>query len=249
MSEPVETLEGWYALHDFRTIDWALWQNWDAASRRQALDELVGLQQAWEAVEAAGDGSTGSYAILGNKADLLLLNLRPDLERLHSVKHALNRSAAGRLLRPAYSYLSVVELSAYLAQGSADPAQNPYLKARLFPVLPKTRYISFYPMSKRRQGADNWYMLSREERAALMRGHGSIGHRYRDRVTQIITGSQGLDDWEWGVTLFADDPLHFKKIVYEMRFDEASARYADFGPFYVGWRLTPDTLLQWFAER
>ena len=115
-------------------------------------------------------------------------------------------------------------------------------RPRLYPGVPPRRYMSFYPMSKRRGEHVNWFDLPAEERAALMRGHGTIGRKYAGQVTQVISGSVGLDDWEWGVTLFADDPLVFKKLVYEMRFDPASSRYALFGPFYVGIRFTPAVL-------
>src|SRR2546422_745103 len=108
---------------------------------------------------------------------------------------------------------------------------------RLFPKIPPRRYLSFYPMSKRRGEQVNWYDLPPEARAELMRGHGEIGRKSAGRVTQVIAGSVGLDDWEWGVTLFADDPLVFKKLVHEMRFDPASSRYALFGPFYLGIRF------------
>lgn len=237
MSEPVETLEGSYVLHDFRTIDWDIWRRWSGAQREQAVAALERVVRGWEeATEDARAGSTGLYSIVGNRADVLLLNMRPTLEELFLPKRDLNLSDAGPLLKPAYGYVSMVELSAYLAKGNPDPDTNPYLKERLFPRLPNTRAVCFYPMSKRRQGTDNWYMMERHDRAQLMRGHGAIGHKYHDRVIQIISGSQGLDDWEWGVTLFADDPLDFKKLVYEMRFDEASARFADFGPFFVGHR-------------
>ena len=113
------------------------------------------------------------------------------------------------------------------------------LGARLLPQVPDRRYVCFYPMNKRRYGSDNWYSCPIEERQLLMREHGMIGRRYAGQVTQVISGSIGFDDWEWGVDLFADDPLVFKKLVYEMRFDESSARYAEFGPFYFGIRLAP----------
>jgi chlorite dismutase len=123
---------------------------------------------------------------------------------------------------------------------------SPYIQGRLYPKIPDhSEYVCFYPMSKRRDGEDNWYMLDGEARAELMRAHGRTGRNYAGKVSQIVTGSAGLDDWEWGVTLFSDDPLQFKKLVYEMRFDEVSARYADFGPFYVGKRLSPDELAGW----
>jgi chlorite dismutase len=103
-------------------------------------------------------------------------------------------------------------------------------------------------MSKKRDGADNWYSLASAERSDLMRAHGRTGRRYEGRVSQIVTGSMGLDDWEWGVTLFSNDPLEFKKLIYEMRFDEVSARFAEFGPFYVGERLFPGSLGRCLGE-
>lgn len=236
MSEAVETIEGWHVLHDFRHVAWEVWTTWSARERQEALEGFRALWAEWEAVDRARAGSFGAYQVVGHKADVLLLHFRPALSGLVDVKVRLDKSRMGRILRPAYSYLSIVELSKYLAQGNPDPATNPYLKARLEPAIPDKQAVCFYPMSKRRQGADNWYMLDRAVRAQLMRGHGAIGRRYHDRVVQIISGSQGLDDWEWGVTLFADEVLDFKKLVYEMRFDEASARYADFGSFYVGTR-------------
>jgi chlorite dismutase len=114
--------------------------------------------------------------------------------------------------------------------------------SRLFPVLPHRRHVSFYPMNKRRGESKNWYGESFDSRAAMMREHGHIGRQYAGRVTQIISGSIGLDDWEWGVDLFADDPLVFKKLIYEMRFDKASAEFAEFGPFYVGLQFDPPEL-------
>jgi peroxiredoxin len=237
VSEPVETLEGWYVLHDFRTIDWPTWRRVPPTERQEAVGDLLEWAEAWQAVEEQGNGSGGLYRIAGHRADLLIMTLRPTLEDLLDVKWSLNRLRVADVLTAGYSYVSVVELSAYLAHGNPDPATNPALRARLWPRLPKLKAVSFYPMSKRRQGADNWYMMDKKDRAHLMKGHGAIGHKYHDRVIQLISGSQGLDDWEWGVTLFADDPVAIKKLVYEMRFDEASARFAEFGPFLVGTRI------------
>ncbi len=118
-----------------------------------------------------------------------------------------------------------------------DPYQNEFVRKRLYPEVPKSKYICFYPMDKRRQGDDNWYMLDMEKRRELMRSHGMIGRSYAGKVRQFITGSIGLDEYEWGVTLFSDDMLQFKKLIYEMRFDEVSARYGDFGDFFVGVHL------------
>ena len=155
-------------------------------------------------------------------------------------KIRLTNQAFAAFTIPVYSYVSIVELSSYLAKPGVDPSEDPEIQARLKPILPKSKHICFYPMNKRRDGNDNWYMLPAEDRKTMMRSHGMIGRTYAGKVKQIITGSVGLDDWEWGVTLFSDDPLHFKKLVYEMRFDEVSARFGEFGDFYVGNLLTPD---------
>src|SRR5690606_3880375 len=162
--------------------------------------------------------------------------LRPTMEELNEIETEFNKTKLAEYTIPSYSYVSVVELSTYLPS-EGDPYENPEVRARLYPILPKAKYFCFYPMDKRREGNDNWYMLSMEERRNFMRSHGMIGRKYAGKVKQIITGSVGFDDWEWGVTLFADDVLQFKKLVYEMRFDEVSARYGEFGPFLVGNRL------------
>jgi hydrogen peroxide-dependent heme synthase len=150
-----------------------------------------------------------------------------------------NKSKLAEYTVPAHSYVSVVELSNYLPAGE-NPYENPEIRARLYPILPKAKYVCFYPMDKRRQGNDNWYMLPMDERRKMMRSHGMIGRQYAGKVKQIITGSVGFDDYEWGVTLFSDDVLQFKKLVYEMRFDEVSARYGEFGTFFVGNLLNED---------
>ena len=234
MSDPVQTLEGWYALHDFRSLDWNGWMKLSAAERAKAEDELYGFLAEWQEIERQKKGSYAFYSIVGQKADLLFMNLRETLEELNELETAFNKTTFARYTIPVYSYVSIVELSNYMAKPGVDPMEDPEVVARLKPVLPKTKHICFYPMNKRRSGSDNWYMLSMEERRNMMRSHGMIGRNYAGRVKQIITGSVGLDDWEWGVTLFSDDALMFKKLVYEMRFDEASARFGEFGPFYVG---------------
>lgn len=244
MNEAALTLEGWYALHDFRSIDWTAWKAADDEERAVALDELHVLLQEWGAIEEAGTGSTAVYSIIGQKADFVFMYLRETLEEINQIETAFNKTTFAQYTTKAYSYVSVVELSNYLASGEGDPRQKPEVIARLQPVLPKSKHICFYPMNKKRDLADNWYMLSMEERRSLMRSHGLIGRGYAGKVKQIITGSVGFDDWEWGVTLFADDPLQFKKLVYEMRFDEVSARYGEFGSFYVGNLLTDEL----FAE-
>lgn len=244
MSEAVHTLDGWYALHDFRTIDWLSWQALSSEERKAAKEELFSFLREWEQTEENKAGSTACYSIVGQKADLLFAHFRPTLQELNDLETAFNKSAFGQLTLPAYSFVSVVELSNYTTQPGVNPLDDPVIQARLKPILPKTEHICFYPMNKKREGQDNWYMLPMEERREMMRSHGMTGRKYAGKVVQIITGSVGLDDWEWGVTLFADDPLQFKKLVYEMRFDEVSARFGEFGSFFVGNRLSVEKLDQ-----
>lgn len=237
MPEAPQTLDGWFVLHDFRTIDWPAWKAADEAERQAALDELHTLIGDMDTVNANRTGLFGLYSIAGHKADLLFLHMGPTVEGLIEAKTRLNKTALGDYLQADYSYVSVVELGGYLAKPGVDPETDPYLVSRLKPELPEMSQVCFYPMNKKREGNDNWYMLSAEERRDLMRDHGMLGRKYAGVVKQIISGSMGLDDWEWGVTLFSDDSLAFKKLVYEMRFDETSARFAEFGPFLVGHRI------------
>ncbi|TBL71511.1 hydrogen peroxide-dependent heme synthase [Paenibacillus thalictri] len=234
MSEAAQTLEGWYALHDFRAIDWNAWRALSAKERNAAQDELLSLLHQYKQAEENKTGSTAFYSIVGQKADFMFMHLRETLEELNEVETQFNKSILAQVTVPTYSYVSIVELSSYLAKPGVDPMEDPDLLARLKPILPKAKHVCFYPMNKKRDGADNWYMLSIDERKTMMRSHGMIGRQYAGKVKQIITGSVGLDDWEWGVTLFAEDALQFKKLVYEMRFDEVSARFGEFGDFYVG---------------
>ncbi|KAA9008601.1 heme-dependent peroxidase [Paenibacillus spiritus] len=242
MSEAALTLEGWYALHDFRSLDWTAWTAADDEERAVALEELNAFIGEWAGVEEAKTGSSALYSIVGQKADLVMMHLRESLEELNRLETAFNKTAFAAFTTKAYSYVSIVELSNYNSgEGGGDPMANPHVAARLKPILPKAAHICFYPMNKKRELADNWYMLDMEKRKELMYSHGLIGRGYAGKVKQIITGSVGFDDWEWGVTLFAEDALQFKKLVYEMRFDEVSARYGEFGPFYVGNLLTPES--------
>jgi chlorite dismutase len=240
-NEAAATLEGWYALHDFRSINWTAWNAADDEERAGALDELNDFMKEWSDAEAAAAGSSTAYAIVGQKADFVMMHLRETLEDLNKLETEFNKTTFAKYTTKAYSYVSVVELSNYLGGKDEDPMQNPQIVARLKPILPKNRYICFYPMNKKRDLSDNWYMLSMEERKGMMRSHGLIGRSYAGKVKQIITGSVGFDDWEWGVTLFSDDALQFKKLVYEMRFDEVSARFGEFGSFYVGSLLNAES--------
>jgi hydrogen peroxide-dependent heme synthase len=191
-----------------------------AATDREAVVDAV------KAARAEGD-QVVSVALLGHKADLGVMALGPDLWRLRALQSALQ----GAGLEPTGSYVSLTEVSEY-AQGIPEEM----VQARLYPQLPppdKTAFC-FYPMSKRRSADHNWYALEYDARKALMLGHGAVGRTFRSRIVQLITGSTGLDDWEWGVTLFGTHPDDLKACVYEMRFDEASAHYAEFGPFWTG---------------
>jgi peroxiredoxin len=245
MPEAPETLEGWYCEHDFRRVDWARWKALAEAEREAMIAEATAFLEEAEAHRDAPEGATAIYEILGHKADLMLLHLRPRLDDLAALERGFARTALSDFFSQIYSYVSITELSQYEAASRGaveDLFEVPFVKARLKPAIPPFRYVTFYPMNKARTGADNWYMLPLEERRAMMRNHGRIGHKYHGRVQQMITGSVGLDDWEWGVTLFADDPLQFKKLVYEMRFDEVSARFAEFGTFLLGIRRAPGEL-------
>jgi hydrogen peroxide-dependent heme synthase len=250
MSAP-ETLEGWFALHDMRTLDRRAWDRLTPQEKAKGVVEARDLIAAAEEVTDADVGRSVAYAVVGHKADLLMLHLRPDVAHLHELERSFDATLLGSCTSRAYSYLSVIEVSRHAApEGTAGNVEDsPYIQARLYPEIPaQGGYVCFYPMSKKRAGDDNWYQLDGPERAELMRDHGRTGRKYAGRVSQIVTGSMGLDDWEWGVTLFSDDPLQFKKLVHEMRFDEVSARYADFGPFYVGRRVRPDEIGRWLGE-
>ncbi|WP_010531538.1 hydrogen peroxide-dependent heme synthase [Lentibacillus jeotgali] len=238
-AEAVKTLDGWYCLHDMRTIDWTSWKAVSDEERTAAIDEFKNLLTTWEAVEEAENGSHVLYKIVGQKADLMFMFLRPTMNELTDIETEFNKSKFAEFLRPAYSYVSVVELSQYSGNSSAD---DPKTRERLYPILPKWEHVSFYPMDKRRQGEENWYSLNFKERARLLYEHSKTGRQYAGEVKQIITGSFGFDDWEWGVTLFAHDVIQLKKIVYEMRFDEVSALYGEFGAFFVGNHLAKEDI-------
>ena len=225
---PVEPSLGWGVTHLFYRVD------------RGRLDDPVLTGKAIAAAIAELDAEPFqviAFSVLGNRADFGVMALGPDLERLDQFRHRLESAATGVLV-PAGSYLSLTELSEY-----TENASDEYKQHRLFPRLPRRNVIAFYPMSKRRTGEANWFLLPFEARKELMGGHARVGRKYAGRILQLITGSTGLDDHEWGVTLLADDPVAIKEIVYEMRFDEVSAAYADFGPFTVGLVLEPAALV------
>jgi chlorite dismutase len=222
-SAPVEAVtpsQGWGVLHLYYSVD-----------RERAAAEPGGAKHLVDAVDALrADGHQALVSVtLGHKADLGVMALGPDLARLQ----AFQQDVLAAPLTPTYSYVSLTELSEYTSIEDEERARA-YNEARLHPQLPEKRVLCFYPMSKRRAPGQNWYELPFDERKELMAGHGRVGRTYAGRILQLITGSVGFDDWEWGVTLLADDPVVVKEIVYEMRFDPVSAKYAEFGPFFVG---------------
>ena len=251
-----ETLDSWAILHrmfrfERRRFD-ALQPERRAAIAREAAGFLAPL-----AASAESDVSVAQ--LLGHKSDLMLTHYAKRFDDLGAVQTGFDKCALRDYLEPQSSYVSVLELGLYEASGRihaelrdrglkphspewieafdaaiAEQANQPRNAARLWAKVPQRRYVCFYPMDKKRGEALNWYQLPYEERARLMVEHGKIGRSFHGLVTQVISGSIGFDDWEWGVDLYADDPLVFKKLIYEMRFDESSARYAAFGPFYTG---------------
>lgn len=220
------------------------------------VEEAAGLLGG---MEAGGSKGSAMYSLLGHKGDLLLIHFRESFAQLNETELALERLRLWEFLEPQTSYLSVIELGLYessqktyrsLLERGLEPyseewkagieevlkRQREAMRVRLYPEIPDTTYVCFYPMDRRRGEEKNWYQAPMAERARMMHEHGMVGRRYAGEVKQIISGSIGFDDWEWGVDLFAEDPLVFKKLIYEMRFDEVSAVYALFGSFYVGVR-------------
>lgn len=193
-------------------------------------------------------GESAFFVGLGHEVDLMGIHLRPELAQLDAIERRLDVGVVGSITERADSYVSVTEVSGYLTEdyfdeeAEVDPGRRRYIRSRLEPSIPDAEVVSFYPMSKRRGERDNWYDLPFEERAEHIAAHGEIGKQYAGRVTQIISGSIGFEDWEWGVTLFADDPTDIKELLTEMRFDPSTSRFAEFGPFTVGRRLPIDEL-------
>jgi hydrogen peroxide-dependent heme synthase len=260
-----QTREGWYVLHDAYVVDWPRWRACHAGS------DIMEEAQAWlERAQATAKGDSALYSIVGQKADLMLVHYRESVAGLDQVELSFRRLRLHDYLKPAYSFLSVIELGLYevtagarraLAGRGMQPGAPGWdeayqaevaklttgLDERLYRKIPGHSHICFYGMSKRRGETRNWYALSGDERRAFMRSHGQVGAKYREQVVQVVTGAIGFDDWEWGVSLHADDPMVFKKLVTEMRYDPASAWYAEFGPFYVGIRHKPDELTELLA--
>jgi chlorite dismutase len=264
---PIVPREGWHVMHLFHHVDHAQWALYGDDEKRQAKTRLTELVQE---IRATPDTHLLIFSVVSPKADLGFMLLTPDLQVANTFEKQLGLSLGPEILSPSYSYLSQTEGSEYtttreqyaaetligekaLAEGTPefeaalaefDARMAHYRKHRLYPVLPDWPVICFYPMSKRRNGNDNWYSLPFAKRRELMAGHARVGRAYSGRILQLITGSTGLDEYEWGVTLLAKDTMDIKSIVYEMRFDEVSARYSEFGDFYIGLQLPLDELFR-----
>ncbi len=257
---------GWHFLHMYYQVDRAILGSLATDARSEGRAQVL---QALDRSAAGAPDQLQCFSVLGHKADFGVMMAGTDLKALHKVQIAIQASAIGPALKPSYSFYSITEVSEYVPDGDEyarilkdreglDPESNVYKakvksytdrlgpmnKQRLYPEFPDWPCLCFYPMSKMRTGDQNWYTLPLEQRSELMSQHGRSGMRFAGKVSQLITASTGLDDWEWGVTLWARNPLYLKDIVYTMRFDESSARYALFGPFYFGYIQSPAELVE-----
>lgn len=265
------TMDGSALLHQMFRFDWPAWRVLEEAERQEIVQEAQAALAVMEAGQTEGHpNQSAMFAQLGHKGDLLFVHFRETMEDLAKLERDMARLRLSDYLEPMESYVSVVELGLYessakiyaqLAGEGVEPhsevwnqrvaevvaRQASAMAMRLFPAIPEGKYLCFYPMDRKRGEEVNWYTQSMAERQRMMHDHGMIGRRYAGQVKQIISGSIGFDDWEWGVDLFADEPTIFKKLIYEMRFDEASALYAEFGPFYISVRLPAAELGNWLA--
>lgn len=251
--EAPQTLEGHFVLHDAWTIRWSNWQAVTESERSSIMNEAM----TW--LSAAPNGMTALCSQIGQKGELLLIHYRSSPDDVNRAERGWRRLRLAAYLKPAWSYVSVVEASLYeataiahrnvagkgLAHGTPEhqaaidaelTVQRQALETRVRREIPPGRYLSFYPMNKRRGEHVNWYNLSLDERRAMMRDHGRIGHKYHGKITQVVGGSIGYDDWEWGVTLHSDDVIAIKRLITEMRFDPSSSLFAEFGPFHLAIR-------------
>jgi chlorite dismutase len=240
--------------------------------RKKIAADAIAVLRSMERSGPEAPVRTALFSELGHKGDLIFVHFRESFEALNQVELDLAQTALSDFLTPVHSYVSVVELGlyessrktyeaasakgfeAFSAEWNAEIANSlargaDAMKPRLFPSVPDAKYLCFYPMDRKRGEQVNWYTVPFAERQRMMHEHGMIGRRYADQVKQIISGSIGMDDWEWGVDLFADDPVVFKKLIYEMRFDEVSAVYALFGQFYLGVRLPVEKLGGWMEGK
>ncbi len=256
--EPVIPREGWHVLHLFYKLEHSQWDLYDGDEKLAAKTRLSQLVQDIRSSNA----QLMTFSMVTPKADLGFMLLTADLHKADEFEKKLTRSLGCDVLTPIYSYLSMTELSEYTTTREQygeslvsedgltrdteefneklqefDRRMAKYNSDRLYPNMPDWQVFCFYPMGKRRGEQDNWYDLPYEDRRQLMLGHAKVGRTFAGRVRQLITGSTGLDEMEWGVTLFAHNTQDIKDIVYEMRFDKVSSRYAEFGDFYIGLQL------------
>ncbi len=263
------TLDGSAVLHQMFKVRWGSWRLLSVERRRQIAEEAA---DAFAAMEQHPEGGSALFAQLGHKGDLMVVHFRRSFEAICEAELAVASLDLSEYLDASTSYVSTVELGLYassiqlyaqLIDQGVEPGSEEWVTAeeakleeqreamlpRLYPTVPPHRYVCFYPMDKKRSDQNNWYAQPIDERGRMMREHGMIGRRYAGKVKQIITGSMGFDDWEWGVDLFADDAAVFKQLIYEMRFDEASALYALFGPFYIGLRFPASELAAYLSGK
>jgi hydrogen peroxide-dependent heme synthase len=278
--KPLVPAEGLHVLHLYYTVDHGLWETFSSEEKRAAKVNFTELVQT---IRSHPRTQLLTFSVLTPKADLGFMLLTPDLQDANRFEKELTLALGADVLQPAYSYLSMTELSEYttseeeykkqliaemqeqgehgteivLSPNDLDGSDTLELRLnewrerikkynadRLYPNMADWPVVCFYPMSKRRNDANNWYYLDHEARKELMQGHARIGRQWHGKVRQLITGSTGLDAMEWGVTLLAHDTFHIKGIVYQMRFDEVSSKYAEFGDFYIGIQLPLDELIK-----
>jgi chlorite dismutase len=260
----LELTEGWHCSHFYYALDRAVLDTVSPEQIRQGREALIAILDP--------DGSSApirmqTSTVSGHKADFALMMLDPDPLKIDAVHQRLMASPLGRALRPTYSFVSVTEISEYVptveqyaqkllddgeVEGSPTfaakrqayerrlPAMN---RQRLTPELPPWPATCFYPMNKKRKVGENWFLLPFAERNRMMAEHARSGMEFAGKVSQLITVGVGLEDWEWGVTLWARNPQFLKDIVYRMRYDEASARYAEFGPFFTSYVMSASEML------
>lgn len=262
----VVPIEGWHVLHLFYKIEYGQWSLSSADEQLRAKTALTALVQE---IRATPDTQLLTFAVVSPKADLGFMLLTPDLHVANAFEKRLSQALGADVLTPVYSFLSMTELSEYTSTGEEYgrtleqeqglvPGSPEFVKAvndftariakynkdKLYPNLPGWPVLCFYPMSKRRSPGQNWYALPLAERKRLMAGHAKVGRQWHGKILQLITGSTGIDDAEWGVTLFSHNSYHIKGIVYEMRYDPVTVDYAEFGEFYIGLQLPLDELFR-----
>ncbi|MCA9080190.1 MAG: heme-dependent peroxidase [Planctomycetaceae bacterium] len=259
------TTTGWHSLHVYYTVN---------AGELSALSPEERQQGAADVIAALDPNGPDAplkmqcCAVSGHRADLGVIMFDPDPLKIDRIHQRIRASALGPALEATYSFVSLTEISEYVPtveqyaerlqqEGTApdDPAfqakVNAYEqrlpmmnKQRIYPEMPEWPVVCFYPMNKSRVPGANWYLLPFSERSRLMAEHATSGIKFAGKVSQVITASTGMDDWEWGVTLWSRAPEYIKEIVYTMRFDQASAEYGEFGEFYVGYVMSAEEVLK-----